>query len=110
MGQKHRALPASLSLSLPICEMGRLGYKFPLPTLRAGMVQERAPSHSGLLLGNSPQHLPSCPGVGETGELSGLEAQFPEPLLLLAASLPLYAGGGWPIYRPMYTRRKVRLF
>ena len=93
MGRKHRALPASLSLSVPVCEMGKLGYKFPLPTLRAGMIQERAPSHSGLLLGNSPQHLPTCSGVGETGELSCLEAQFPEPLLL-AASLSPYTDGG----------------
>ena len=94
VGQKHRALPASLSLSLSVCEMGRLEYMFPLPILRAGMVQKRAPSHSRLLLGNSPQHLPTCPGVGEIGELSCLEAQFPEPLLLLAASLSPCIGGG----------------
>ena len=35
-----------------------------------------------------------CPGVGEIGELSCLEAQFPEPLLLLAASLSPCIGGG----------------
>ena len=64
VGQKHRALPASLSLSLSVCEMGRLEYMFPLPILRAGMVQKRAPSHSRLLLGNSPQHLPTCPCKG----------------------------------------------
>ena len=83
MGRKHRALPASLSLSVPVCEMGRLGYKLPLPTLRAGMVQERAPSRSGLLLGNSPQHLPTCSDVGRQVSFPAWKLSFQSPCYLL---------------------------
>lgn len=75
----------------------------------------KCPQSPGLLLGNSPQRLPTCPGEGETGELSCLEAPFPEPLLPGAPSLspsntsvggrrcsPAPAGGAWP-GRPVTT-------